>query len=463
MSKSGKQQRPPGPSGSWPLGNTQQFAAGTLAFVHECMEAYDKVAYARIAFRDFFILLHPDPIDYVLRQKHRNYEKSFAYDGLKTILGNGLLTSEGDFWRKQRRLAQPAFHRSALKGLGELMAAQTQELILRWKQLPDGSEIDVGAEMLGLTRKILTQALFGTDQKIPESEKIGEMLPILRQYANDKMKNPLKAPLWVPNRNNRKFKAALSTLDRIFAGIIQSFEKIEPAKRPNCLLGMLMATEDADTGEKMSPQQLRDEIITLYLAGQETTTNSLSFLFYLLAKNPSETAKIQQEIRNPKPHETQETDQSQEALRNAINETLRLYPPAWAVSREATKDDQLEGYSIPQGAVMFVSIYALHHSPQWWEQPESFLPDRWKEPLKDKRVYLPFGTGPRICIGNHFALMEMQIIMAMVIREFNWELASNEPLELITPMTLSPKAPVRVRIQAVPPGGSAISRPRGEA
>lgn len=437
--------KPPGPQGSWPLGNTKQFAASTLGFVKSCMESYDQIAYARIAFRDFYVLLHPDPIDQVLRQNHRNYVKSFAYDGLKTILGNGLLTNEGDFWLKQRRLVQPAFHRSALPGLGKLMLERTEKLVAQWKLLPPGTEINVGKEMLVLTREILTEALFGSTQPIKESERIGELLPILRQYANDKMKNPLKPPLWVPSKSNRELKDAVATLDRIIGGIIEGF-KAQKNTRPDCLLSLLMQIEDADTGEKMSPEQLRDELVTLYLAGQETTTNSLSFIFHLLGQNPAEATKIRTQLNEITDYRDPVTIQSLSTLRNAIQETLRIYPPAWAISRQSVSTDTLSGYAIPPEAVLFISIYALHHSPEYWEEPESFLPDRWNQPLKEKRAYLPFGTGPRICIGNHFALMEMQLIMALILKSFRWEVASAKQPDLITPMTLSTREPVRIKL-----------------
>lgn len=428
-------QKPAGPAGSWPLGNTKQFAASTLGFVKECMEQYEGMAYARIALKDFYILLDLDTIDHVLRKNQRNYVKSFAYDGLVTILGKGLLTNEGDDWLQQRRTLQPVFHKVALQQLTDLMLARTAELIERWKALPPGSELNVTRELLPVTQDILTQSLFGTDQVIPEAEKIGEMLPILRQYPNDKMKNPLLPPLWVPTRGNRQFKEALATLHRII-GKIMAGEVAEGS-----LLAMMM--------DSMSPEQIRDEVLTLYLAGQETTTAALSFVFHLLGHHPEEMEKIRREMALAGPTPDPMTIQSFINLRNAIQESMRLYPPAWAVSREAVAADTLNGYTIPPGAVMFVSIYALHHSPEYWDNPESFLPDRFNEPLKEKRAWLPFGTGPRICIGNHFALMEMQLILASVLKHFHWEPVTPRHPDLITPMTLSTRDPIRIKLWPV--------------
>ena len=396
------------------------------------MEQYEGIAYARIAFRDFYILLDLDTVDHVLRKNQRNYVKSFAYDGLATILGNGLLTNEGDDWLKQRRILQPSFHKIALQKLANLMFTQTAEMIERWKSLPPGTELNITQELLPLTQQILTQSLLGTEQKIPEAEKIGQLLPILRQYANNKMKNPLLLPLWVPTPGNRQFKQALTTLHRIIEKIIQG-EVIEGS-----LLAMMK--------ESMPPKQIQDEVLTLYLAGQETTTAALSFIFHLLAYHPAEVAKIREEMEASAQDISPASIPSFVNLSNAIHESLRLYPPAWAVSREAVAEDTLHGYPIASGSVIFVSIYALHHSPTYWDHPERFLPDRFNAPLKEKRAYLPFGTGPRLCIGNHFALMEIQIIVASILKAFRLEPVTPRHPDLITPMTLSAREPIRVSI-----------------
>lgn len=433
--------KPPGPKGKFFWGSTLDFAKSTLGFIEECRQEFPEIAYAKIAFRDFYILFKPEFIQHVLQKNHKNYVKSFAYDGLKDFLGEGLLTGEGEQWLKQRRLAQPAFHRKSLAKLQGEILTETLHFLEGWEA---GEEINLQAEMLDLTQRIITRALFGGDgAKTPGSDRFLEILGILRKHANDKMKNPLKAPLWVPNSANRKFKQARKDLESTVFSIIR--ERVNKGIEGDDLLGMLMSARDAETGASMSERELYDEIATIYVAGQETTTNALSFLFYLLAHNPSSKEKIENEVDAS--YTGMDTDLSQlNFIRNCIQESMRLYPPAWALSRTAVNSDDIGGFHVPAKATVFLSIYAMHRNPEYWNGPDSFHPERFEIDYP-KQAYLPFGFGPRLCIGNHFAMMEMQLIVAAIAQRFQLELIGPETLELITPITLNPKEALRFRLR----------------
>lgn len=447
--------------GHWLLGSTLDFASGTLRFVDECIRDYPGgIVRAKIAFKDFFVLLKPEYIVHVLQKNHRNYRKSFAYDGLKPFLGQGLLTSEGDTWLRQRRLAQPAFHREHLHQLIQGMCKSAARHFEGWEA---GQEINVQQEMGLLTQDIISKAVFGTTAvALPEVNRIGELLPVLRTYANDRMKKPFMPPLWMPTTYNLRFQNTVSDLQKIVLQAIRLRRHSEehPAvsgspleRREATLLQMLMQSQpdpdqSASQQESMTDRQLYDEIVTIFIAGQETTTSAMGFLLLLLAQNPDILAQIREECM-----ELSENGLNMESiyqLQNtwqAVREALRLYPPAWAVSREAIQSDEIGGVNIPAGATAFLSVYAMHRHPDYWEAPEEFRPSRFATDNYPKEAYLPFGAGPRKCIGSHFAMLEMVVILAHLVRKFDLKLLSDPQPQLITPMTMSTKEAIRFRVE----------------
>ncbi|MEM6273075.1 MAG: cytochrome P450 [Bacteroidota bacterium] len=423
--------------GHWLLGSTLDFASDTLGFVQRCIEEYPGgIVRTRIAFRDFFLLLKPEYITHVLQKNHRNYRKSFAYDGLKPFLGQGLLTSEGSHWLRQRRLAQPAFHREQLHTLIGDMAQATAIYLESWQP---GQTIHIHSEMGQLTQDIISRAVFGaTADDLPEVDRIGGLLPVLRTYANDRMKNPLMPPLWWPNRYNRRFRQTVEQLQTI---VLRAIRLRRHAPRQDAtLLGMLM---QAHTDEAMTDAQLYDEIVTIFIAGQETTTNAMGFLLLLLAQHPEAFARVAEEATpviaaGPDLHNVYQLQWTWQV----VQEALRMYPPAWAVSRQAIAADNIGGTTIPAGATAFLSVYAMHHHASYWEAPAEFRPERFAGDNYPKAAYLPFGAGPRKCIGSHFALLEMVIILAHLAVRFRLELKSDPQPKLITPMTMSTRDPI---------------------
>lgn len=404
------------------LGHTQAFAKDTLGFVVSCAKAALPMAKARIAFRDFVILLDPEAIRHVLQKNHRNYKKSFAYKGLKEFLGEGLLTAEGDRWLNNRRAIQASFHRKIIQ---EMEQAIEGVVAHKLQQLPIDKEINLQSLFLEWTRDIMLKALFGLAlEDIPAMGNVHEHLWFLRNYANDRMKNPLMAPPSWPTKTNRQFRKAVQELEGI---ILELFKQSSQSDNGCLLIQQMLEQQKAGI---WNDQQIFDEIITLFLAGQETTTNAMIFLVHSALQHPDELAKAI-------------GDESGEQWRCFIEEVLRMYPPAWAVSRQAINEDMVLDKPIKEGTTMFLSIYAMQRHPQYWEDPNDFIPARFQGDYP-KQAYLPFGLGPRMCIGNHFALLEMRIMAKRIFKQYNITIANEKPLELITPMTMGPKEAYKV-------------------
>ena len=401
----------------WLLGHTKHFAASTLGFVEACMQTEAPIVKSRIAFRNFYVLLSPEAIQQVTQKKHRSYKKSFAYKGLSDFLGQGLLTAEGEQWLANRRAMQPAFHRQALQNLASTMTTTTQE----WLKKVDSAPIGIQQEMLELTREILVHTLFGSNtEDIPHLNELGDILLELRLYGNDRMKNPLMPPLSAPTRRNKRVKAAIEKLESIIYQILKQKKGEEGLDLLTMLLQHLKDSNWTD-------QQIYDELVTLFIAGQETTSNALAFAFHMLAQHPEWIDKVRDD---------------EEARKAFIQEVLRFYPPAWAISREALEEDEIMGASIKKGDTVFLSIYAMHRHPEYWKNPEVFDPSR----DFNKAAYMPFGLGPRMCIGNHFALMEMDIILKETLELFIPEELPNQQFQLITPMTMGLKQDLKFKL-----------------
>lgn len=413
--------------GHWFWGNTKQFASSTLGFVQKCMSQFNDICHARIGFKDFYLPLNVELADYVLRINNKNYKKSFAYSGLKVFLGNGLLTNEGQEWLAQRRLIQPSFNKEAIAKLRSMMVETTDQVVDSWN-----GKVDLSSEANRLTRTIITKAIFGEDlNQHPDLGQLPEILNTFRTYGNDKMKNPLKLPLWIPNAGNKMFKQHFE----IFRGII--YHGIEKRKQNpegyHDILALFIHLQDED-GNQMNAQQVFDEVATLFIAGQETTTNALLFALYHLDRNPDKRERLIQKLKN-------ETEDAAQYLENCCLETLRISPPAWAISREAIADDQIGEQNVKAGDTIFLPIYAYHRNKEVWENPDEFVPERFETDYP-KKWFMPFGTGPRFCIGNHFAQMEMEIVLKKVFTSKNYKIIQPQEMKYTTLMTLAPKESV---------------------
>jgi cytochrome P450 len=403
------------------------------------------------------LITHPDQIEEVLITRQREFDKrTRGYDKLREFLGEGLLTSDGDFWRRQRRIAQPAFHRKQIDGFVTTMASCTERMLDRWESEP-ARERDVAAEMMRLTLQIASITLLSSDTEkhSGRSEAVGRAVTTLVHEANQRISEIITPPDAWPTRRNRLLREARETLDRTVNDIIQERRRMHARGQESAgekdLLQLFMEATD-ETGGRMNDKQLRDEVMTMFLAGHETTANALAWCFYLLGTSPQIARALHEEAvrvlgdREP----TAEDVPRLEVARRVFAEALRLYPPIWIVGRSAIEDMQLGGYFIPKRSVVFIVPWITHRHPDFWTDPEGFDPDRFapeSRAQRHKHQYLPFIAGPRMCIGASFAQVEGQLVLAQVARRFRLPLI---PAQRVLPepvITLRPKTGVRVSIE----------------
>lgn len=392
---------------------------------------------------------NPDFIKEVLQTQHKHFGKSKGYEALKMGLGNGLVTSEGDYWRKQRRLSQPAFYKSNLENLYKEMMRTTAEYVEALDK-KRGQTIDIAKEMMTVTATIVLRALFSVEQS-DALDKIYVGMERMQDYVMAHVRTPIRAKWFYINGRHRQFKKEIAVFDDLIYGIIN--ERRNSGESKPDLLQMLMDVEDADTGERMTDLQLRDELITLFSAGHETSANALAWTWYLLAQNPEIVQKLRAEVNTVLADGRMPTFEDLRKLsytKQVIDEGMRLYPPAWVVGRRAEKEIIINDYKIPKGRNVLLEIYLMHRSPDLWENPLTFDPDRFSpEAVKNRNSnqYLPFGAGPRMCIGNHFAVMEMQLLMAAMVQRFDFEIVENHPVELDPLVTLRPKHGIKMVVK----------------
>lgn len=424
------------------FGNLLQLRKERIKFFQNQKAQLGNIYKLRIPTRKVVVVSDPEWIKYVLVDNNKNYTKSFAYDSIRIFLGNGLLTSEGEFWKRQRRLAQPAFHKEKLNRMFQNMVEQTQKCIQTLETLADTNQpVNLSKELYKLTLDIVNSTLFYNEIE-STTDKIYNLVSDGSEYISNRINNPFHLPDWVPTPHNLKEQKVLHSMDDVFYAIIarRRKEKVEHED----LLSMLMDAKDEDTGEVMSNKQLRDEILTIFVAGHETTQIALSWTFYLLSANPDKlailleelTAKLKDDVPTP------ESIRGLYYLKQVIDESMRLFPPAWIMGRRSVAEDEIDGYKIEPFTNIIMPIYVVHHDENIWENAESFLPERFAiNQLKEKHkyAYFPFGGGPRLCIGNNFAIQEMQVCLAMILQKFRIEIDNDFKPELDPLVTLRPK------------------------
>ncbi|MFY9610871.1 MAG: cytochrome P450 [Blastocatellia bacterium] len=444
MTNNGSARPAPTLRGSLLFGNMTVLQRDPLRFNPQVTNQLGHVVRVR-AFPGIYLYLvtHPKDVEHVLQTNQHNYRKpDLFFKPVSLLAGKGILTSEGDFWLHQRRLIQPAFHRSKLATLVDLMAESAQsaakDLSAHAKQNPT---IDVSYEMMRLTLKVVSVALFSTDIS-SDADRLGHAVRETFEHVSYRMNHALSLPVSVPTRRNRRFKEAKRLLDEMVFGVID--ERRRTAEDNGDLLSMLLAARDEDTGERMSDQQLRDEVMTLILAGHETTGAALSWTWYLLSQNPEARTRLHAEldqVLNGRPPGLDDLDRLP-YTRMVFAESMRLYPPAWGLPREAIGDDTLGGYHIPAGSLVNLSQWVTQRHPDFWEKPEQFDPERFTPERSEGRpryAYFPFGGGARQCIGNNFALMEAHLAVATLAQRFTLDLVPGHPVEPDPTFTLRPR------------------------
>ena len=443
---------PPRPRGVPFFGNVLDAWKDPIALMMKAWREHGDVVAFKFGPFDYLFLNDIDAIHHVLVDNAKNYTKSRNYQGLKLVLGEGLITSEGETWRKQRKLIQPAFHRERLAGFARSMVSDTEAMLARWETR--GAEaFDVHGEMMRLTFRIVGRTLFSADVEA-DADRIGPAVTAAMHHADDYAEALVRVPQWLPTPSNLRFKRSMRALDDLVLRIIaerrrQAWGGAET--QPNDLLAMLMAAHDDETTAGMSDRQLRDEVMTLILAGHETTANLLSWTWYLLSSHPDVARRVRAEVDEVLGDRAPTVDDLPKLrlVKMVVEESMRLFPPAWAFERQAVEDDELAGYRVKKGTIIGVSPYMLHRHPRFWENPEGFDPERFSPERSEGRpkyAYLPFGGGPRFCVGNAFAMMEAQIIVAMIARKHRLALVPGHPIALDPRITLRPRHGVRVTI-----------------
>jgi len=422
------------------------FNRDTFGFIERCRD-YGDVVCMRFLYVTAYFLYHPDDIEYVVSTGAKNFIKSRNQRSalFQRLVGNGLLTSEGEFWKRQRRLAQPAFHRHRINAYAETMVDYAQRTIATWQ---NGEERDIHRDMMRLALEIVVKTLFNADVSA-DADNVGRVLArITTPFAGQ------ATIKWIldnrlPTLTHRRFNRDAREIDAIVYRIIN--ERRRGGQDEGDLLSMLLKAHDEE-GSDLNDKQLRDEVMTIFLAGHETSALTLSWAWYLLAQNPETETKFHAELaevlkgRLP----TMEDLPRLKYTEMIAKESMRLYPPAYALGRETVQECEIRGFRVPKGAQVFMFQWVTQRDSRFFPQPDQFQPERWTEEFTNtlpKYAYFPFGGGPRVCIGSYFAMMEIVLLLATIGQRFRFSLQSDHPVKLIPAMSLRPKDGVKVIVE----------------
>ncbi|MBA2662751.1 MAG: cytochrome P450 [Bradymonadaceae bacterium] len=442
------------PPGSLILGNLAEFRDDILTMLLKAQQEYGDVVRFRFAHQPGALFSEPEDIAHLLIKNHRNYrKKTRGYAAMSALIGNGLVTSEGDFWLRQRRIAQPSFHKKRIAGFATSMAAAAERMAKDWAPRAKNQEaFDVADEMMKLTLQIVGETLLSADVSSNASEVSGA-LDIALHYVLDRIRFPFMLPQGFPTARNRELKRAIAILNQIVMRIIAERRAApEGAEAPADLLTMLMEARDEESGEGMTDVQLRDEVMTMFLAGHETTANALSWTWHLLGQNPDCEARLHAELDEVLAGRTPTFEDLPKLVytRMVIDESMRLYPPVPLVARMSHEADVISGYQIPPNLFIFICPYVTHRHPKYWPDAERFDPERFdpQNPIERPRfAYFPFLGGPRQCIGNTFAIMEAQLCLATIASRYRLRPVAGHPVEPELTITQRPRYGLKMTIE----------------
>jgi cytochrome P450 len=439
--------RPPGPKGGPIMGVMRDFNRDSLAFIERCARDYGDVVRARFLYVPAIFIFHPDDVEYTLSTNARNFIKSMSLRSnfFRRLVGNGLITSEGEQWRRQRRLAQPAFHRERIATYADVMIDYTRRMIAPWQS---GEPRDIHRDMMRLTLEIVVRCLFSADVS-NDVDHVGATLKELVQPFASQATLKWILDNRLPTPGHRRFHSLTRRIDDVVYRIIA--ERHESGRDEGDLLSMLLAARDED-GSQMTDQQLRDEVMTLFLAGHETTALTLAWSWYLLGTHPEAEARFHDELdkvlagREPTAADLPRLRYTEQIAK----ESMRLYPPAYAVARQAIDDCEIGGYPIRAGTQIFGFQWVTHRDPRFYDDPLDFKPERWTDEFVahlPKYAYFPFGGGPRACIGASFALMEIILGLATIGQRFRLSLVPDHPVTILPGMSLRPRTGIQVIVE----------------
>ena len=434
-----------GPRGNWLFGHLLDVSRDQLGFLLNCAQTYGDRVELRFGRRRIVVFNHPSDVEEVLVTQQRNFVKGYFYRILEPLLGSGLLTSEGEFWLRQRRLSQPAFHRERIAAYAHTMLAYTQELLGSWA---DGMVRDVNDDMMQLTLRIVGKTLFDADFQ-SEATEVGQALPAALHELSAQMTGPefiLPSPIPTPSR--ARLRRAVDRLDPLVLRMIA--QRRAAGDDRGDLLSALLRVRDED-GSRMTDTQLRDETMTIVLAGHETTALALTWALYLLGRHPAVNEKLVAELdtvlngRAPGPQDLSQLPYTASVL----SETMRLYPPIFGIGRESIAACEINGFRLPAGTNVYLVPYVIQRDARWFDDPHSFRPERWLDGLAARLprfAYFPFGGGPRLCIGQPFAVLESTLILSSIAQQWRLRPVADGPVDMAPALTLRPKHGIRFQL-----------------
>jgi cytochrome P450 len=427
------QAQPPEAALQFDIGSTDDSLERMIELFARHGDIYRVHAPARQSYT--YVIHHPDDIKRVLVSNHRNYTKGIGLDRVVILLGKGLMTSEGELWTRQRYMMQPLFHRRVITQFAEVIGTANTQLLTRWEALERrGEPVNLTDEMSALTLEIVLRAIFGRDLERMSAELGGNPFDVVTKEQG----------------RNLQFAYKFRSLTKLVAGLIA--RRRQEKEEHFDYVAMLMSARDKDSGQPMAERQLIDEVLTLVVAGHETTASGLNWTWYLLSQHPEAEARLHTELASV-PDESAPSLQQMEQLpytQQVINEALRLYPPGWLLSRRTVQADVLSGYHIPAGANVLLPLYLLHRHPRYWKDPDTFLPERFapdRDAERPRFAYMPFAAGPRHCIGETFALYEMLLHLHRVARHFRLIHVPDKPIELEAQINLRTRYPLHMRLE----------------
>jgi cytochrome P450 len=444
-------QRPiPGPRGLPLLGMMPEMVSDMLGLFKNTAQEYGGIAQFKLLNKSYLLVTNPDYVKYILQDNYKNYICGRSVETGRVLLGNGLPLIDGDFWLRERRMLQPAFHRERLGKLVDMITKVSNKFMQDWEEKAKRDQIlDLDEEMMRLTLTVIIKSMFSAqiDDKIQALSHAFNVASKFMLWRSQQMWAP---PLSVPIPRNMEYNRALQILNDTIYPLIR-----ESRKNPkDDLLGMMLEMRDADTGEGLSDQQARDEVVTIFFAGHETTAATMAWAFYLLSQHPEIEERLREEVQTVLNGRLPTFADLPKLvyMQQVINEVLRLYPAAYLFAREAVVEDRIDGYTIPANILIFITPFVTHRDPKYWPEPERFDPDRFRPEQAarhPRHIYFPFGAGPHVCIGNNFAVMEMQLILSMALQRFRLSLVPNHPIAFKPEATLRPKYGMKMKIDLI--------------
>lgn len=431
----------PGPQGLSLVKSLYEYSRTPLEFSLKCARQYGDIVSLSIGSIRNYLLNDPSLIEEVLSKQNQNFTKDISYRILKKTFGNGLLLSDGELWKRHRKLMQSAFSSDRIASYASGIVGETSRMLATWRE----EVIDIHYEMSLLTVKVITQSMFGVDATETAKEIMEALDTIMLQYFHQAEMFFL-LPTWLPTIGNWKAHLATKRLNEIVYDIIEQRRQFPK----DDLLSIMLRIED-ENGDGLSDRELRDEVMTLLLAGHDTTANALTWTLMLLAQNPEAEAKLVAEVRSVLQEGLPTIDDlaKLQYTEMVLKESMRLYPPAWALGREVTHDCTIGNYHFTRGTTIIVSQWVMHRDKRFFDNPEQFLPERWNDNLEQRLprcAYFPFGAGPRVCIGKTFSMMEATLTLAMVVQQFSFTLVQQHSIELLPSITLRPKQGVKMML-----------------